>query len=68
MAVFGMGFLIPPPSNPLEAYCQGAVDLWLLQRGADPFDPAITVQLEGFDATCREDVMSGVFAGRASQP
>lgn len=67
-AVFGMGFLTPPAVDPLEAYCQGAVDLWLLQQGADPFDPAVSVQLEAFDLRCREEVMSGVFAGRAAKP
>ena len=62
----GMAFLMPAPVNELEIYCQGAVDLWLLQQGADPFDPAVSVQLEGFDNRCREDVIAGTFAGRAS--
>lgn len=65
-AIFTAAFLTPTPVDPLEAYCQGAVDLWLLRQGADPFDPAVSVQLEGFDQRCREDVMSGEFAGRAS--
>ena len=65
--IVGMGFLIPAPVNELEVYCQGAVDLWLLQQGADPFDPAVAVQLEGFDLRCQEDVISGTFAGRASK-
>ena len=64
--IVGMGFLIPPQTDPLESYCQGAVDVWLLMQGADPFDPAVSVQLEGFDNRCREDVISGEFAGRAS--
>ena len=63
----GMAFLMPAPVDTLEVYCQGAVDLWLLQQGADPFDPAVAVQLEGFDLRCQEDVISGTFAGRASK-
>lgn len=68
MAVVGMGFLIPPEADPLDSYCQGAVDVWLLGQGADPFDPKVAELIPQFDAECREDVLSGTFAGRASQP
>lgn len=64
--IVGMAFLMPAPVNTLHVYCQGAVDLWLLQQGADPFDPKVAELVPDFDTGCMEDVMSGEFAGRAS--
>jgi hypothetical protein len=67
MYVFAVGFLIPAPVDKLESYCEGAVDLFVLTQGADLFDPAVLALLPELDAGCREDVLSGEFAGRAAK-
>lgn len=63
--IVGFAFLAPAPVNALEEYCKGAVDVWLLQQGADPHSPEVAPMLDSIDRDCMADVASGTFPGRA---